>query len=64
MDNINFLLNYCMDKPELYNRVSNRLYVQFGLHNAELSLLCTFIAAEELKNEYAGNNTRSDKKVG
>ena len=61
---IKFLLNYCQDKPELYNKVANRLWVEFGLKGAELSLLCTFIASEVLKDEYTGNNKRSDKKVG
>ena len=50
MDNhIKFLLNYCQDKPELYNKVANELWVQFGLRSAELSLLCTFIANEICK---------------
>ena len=46
---IKFLLKYCQDKSELYNAVASELWVQFGLKSAELSLLCTFIAAEMLK---------------
>lgn len=45
----NFLLNYCQDKPELYNKVANELWIQFGLRSAELNLLCTFIANERSK---------------
>lgn len=50
MNNIKFLLDYCMDKPELYNKVAMKLYVQFGIRNAEIVLLCTFIANEILKD--------------
>lgn len=45
---IKFLLDYCMDKPELYNKVATKLWVQFGIQQAELTLLCTFIASEYL----------------
>lgn len=64
--NIKFLLNYCQDQAGLYNRVANKLYVEFGLRSAELNLLCTFICAEMLKdrrfvNEYTTRNNESDK---
>lgn len=50
-NNIKFLLTYCSKYPELYNKVSNLLYVQFGIRSAEICLLCTFIAREINKNE-------------
>ena len=43
---IKYLLNYCQDKPELYNKVATKLWVQFGIRSAELSLLCTYMIAE------------------
>lgn len=46
--NIKFLLDYCEGKEELYNKISNKLYAEFGLRSAELSLLCTFIANETI----------------
>lgn len=64
MSNIKYLLDYCQDKPELYNRVSNLLYVNFGIQSAELSLLCTFIVSEELNHEYEKRNARTDQKMG
>lgn len=45
-NHIKFLLDYCNGKEELYNKVSNLLWVEFGLRSAELSLLCTFVANE------------------
>lgn len=54
--NIKFLLDYCQDKPELYNKVASRLWVEFGINQAEISLLCTFIASEILK-KYDKENT-------
>lgn len=66
---IKFLLNYCQDKADLYNKVARMLWVQFGLRSAELNLLCTFISAEILKdkrfiNEYTTGNNESDKRLG
>lgn len=61
---IKFLLNYCRDKAELYNKVASRLWVEFGISQAEISLLCTFIASEVLLDEYRKGNKRTDKKVG
>ena len=45
-DNIKFLLDYCNGKEELFNKVANLLWVEFGIKSAELSLLCTFVANE------------------
>lgn len=65
MNNIRFLLDYCMDKPELYNDVENRLWVQFGFKHAELAMLCTFIAGEILKErEQAYDNTGKNQGTG
>lgn len=66
---IKFLLNYCQDKADLYNKVASKLWVEFGLRSAELNLLCTFISAEILKdrrfiNEYTTGNSESDKRMG
>lgn len=63
--NIKYLLDYCCQVPELYNKVSTKLWVQFGIRNAELSLLCTYMVNEwrkqyEHREGYAG----SDKKMG
>ena len=33
--NIKYLLDYCCQIPELYNKVSTKLWVQFGIRNAE-----------------------------
>lgn len=51
---IKFLLDYCQDKPELYNKVANELWVQFGLRSAEVNLLCTYIA-DRMKGEKNDN---------
>lgn len=62
---IKYLLNYCQDKPELYNKVSTKLWVEFGIRSAELNLLCTYMINEwRLSDEHRGNNTRTDKKMG
>lgn len=45
--NIKFLLDYYSKYPEVYNKVSSRLWVQFGLKSAELALLCTFCVMED-----------------
>lgn len=41
--NIKFLLDECSKDPELYNKVANKLYVQFNIRSAEITLLCTYI---------------------
>lgn len=66
---IKFLLNYCQDKADLYNKVATKLWVEFGLRSAELNLLCTFITAEILKdgrfvNEYTTGNNEPDQRLG
>lgn len=43
---IKYLLNYCQDKPELYNKVATKLWVEFGIRSAELNLLCTYMINE------------------
>lgn len=48
------LLKICSNYPELYNRVSNRLYKEFGLIGAELSLVCTWSVIMETKGEACG----------
>lgn len=62
-DHIKFLLEYCSKYPELYNKVSTKLWVQFGIQRAELSLLCTFIANEMLKDEVKNGIKRQNKKI-
>lgn len=63
--NIKYLLTYCQDKPELYNQVANKLWVEFGLHSAEMNLLCTYMISEWRKKDgYKETNTGSDKKMG
>ena len=62
-DTIKFLLNYVSNYPEVYNKVANILYTQFGIRGAEICLLCTFIAVkfiEERKkeNEETGKEKR------
>ena len=46
---IKFLLNYCQDKPAIYNKVGTMLWVQFGLRQAEITLLCTYIVSEYME---------------
>ena len=63
--NIKYLLDYCSKIPELYNKVSTKLWVQFGIRSAELCLLCTYMVNEwreqdEHREGYAGSN----KKMG
>jgi len=48
---IKYLLNYCQDKPELYNKVATKLWVEFGIRSAELNLLCTYMIAETKPQE-------------
>lgn len=47
--NLRFLLEYCSDIPEIYNRVSNHLYGRFGIRGAEICLLVTYFVNEERK---------------
>lgn len=68
--NIKFLLDYCHGKEKLYNEISNKLYIEFGLQSAELTLLCTFIANEhgqrliqEIKNIYYDNKFPEDVEI-
>lgn len=51
MTQIQFLESYCKDCPELYNKVANLLWKQFGLSSAEVTLVCTFVAREVLTKE-------------
>ena len=46
---IGFLLKYCSELPELYNSISNGLWVEFGITSAELSLLVTYFVNEDRK---------------
>lgn len=72
-NHISFLLDYCKDKPELYNAISTKLWIQFGIRSAELVLLCTFITNEMMKginygdkgkNQGNGNRTKKDLHPG
>lgn len=51
-EHIQFLLSYCSKPgvPEIYNKVANLLYKNFTMGGAELTMLCTFIAAEMIKD--------------
>lgn len=63
--NIKYLLTYCQDKPELYNKVATKLWVEFGMRSAEINLLCTYMINEwRTKDEYRNADTGSDKKMG
>ena len=63
--NISYLLKYCADMPELYNKVANKLWAEFNIQSAEVTLLCTYMINEwRTKDEYRELNKRSDKKVG
>lgn len=44
--NIGYLLKYCSEMPELYNKVATKLWCEFNIHSAELSLLCTYMINE------------------
>lgn len=51
--NIGFLLEYCSKIPELYNKVSTKLWVEFNIQSAEVTLLCTYMINEwRIKDEY------------
>ena len=58
IDNIQFLLDYCSKRPELYNEVANHLYERFHIRSAEISLLVTYYVAEERRAN--GKNSTSD----
>ena len=63
--NIKYLLDYCSSIPETYNKVSTKLWVQFGIRSAELCLLCTYMVNEWRKqDEHRERYTGSDKKMG
>ena len=64
MKQINYLMEFGSKYPDIYNFVSNKLYTEFKIQSAELSLLCTFIAKEYLDYEHREGNRKSDKKVG
>ena len=48
--NIDYLLEYCQELPELYNKVSLKLQADFDITSAELSLLCTFMVNEFMED--------------
>ena len=63
--NIKYLLSYCYELPDLYNDVATKLWVQFGIRNAELSLLCTYMINEwRIKDEHRKRNPDPDQKMG
>ena len=41
--NIKFLLDEVSKYPELYNAIANDLWIQFGMQNAEITLLVTYM---------------------
>jgi hypothetical protein len=49
--NMGYLLKYCSEIPELYNKVSNKLWIEFDIHSAEITLLCTYIVNEFLTED-------------
>ena len=49
MNNVEYLLEYCKGKEELYNQVANTLWAEFGIRSAEISLLCTYVADTIIK---------------
>ena len=44
-------MTYSKDYPELYNRMSVRLWKEFGIHSAELSNLITYFVGTEMKGD-------------
>lgn len=46
---IKFLIEYCDNIPELYNKVANRLHDDFQIESAEIFLLCTYMVNSFLK---------------
>ena len=41
--NIKFLLDEVSKYPELYNAIAKDLWIQFGMQNAEITLLVTYM---------------------
>lgn len=63
--NIKYLLDYCSNVPELYNKVASKLWIEFGIRSAELDLLCTYMINEWRKQyEHREGNTGPDQKMG
>lgn len=49
---IRFLLEFCNDYPEVYNKIAEQLYLEFNLKGAELVLLISYyVIKERLQNE-------------
>lgn len=48
--NIRFLLDYMSKYPDIYNEVANDLYIQFGIRQAEITLLCSYCVAKKIKH--------------
>lgn len=44
--NMGYLLKYCSDMPELYNKVATKLWTEFNIQSAEVTLLCTYMINE------------------
>lgn len=57
--NIRFLLDYMSKYPDIYNEVANDLYIQFGIRQAEITLLCSYCVAKKLKT-LEGDQNGSD----
>ena len=51
MTNIDYLLDYCKGKEELYNQVANFIWAEFDVSNFELNLLCTYMLAKFLEEK-------------
>ena len=47
--NMDYLLTYCSEIPELYNKVSTFIWAEFGIQSAEVTLLCTYVLSELAK---------------
>lgn len=47
--NMDYLLTYCSEIPELYNKVSNFIWAEFGIQSAEVTLLCTYVLSQLAK---------------
>ena len=57
LDNIQFLLDYCSKRPELYNEIAQHLYERFHMRSAEISLLVTYYVAEERRRSNGKKST-------
>ena len=64
MKQIDYLLSYCADYPELYNRVANKIYGEFGIQSAEVTLLCTYLVKEFENYGNRERNRKPDQKMG